>query len=64
VYLEQNIGLDQFEAMLKAYIKKFRQKSIVSDDWINFLKDYFPDKKEFLDNVDFDGWLYKPVSYI
>lgn len=42
LYLEQQLGTtDQFEAMLRDYIKKFRQKSITSDDWIEFLKNYF-----------------------
>ncbi|KAI6230990.1 Leuk-A4-hydro-C domain-containing protein [Aphelenchoides besseyi] len=61
LYLEQELGSkERFEEMLKAYIKKYRRQSIVTDDWIDFLKSFFVDKKQVLDNVDFDSWLHKP----
>ncbi|KAI6179799.1 Leuk-A4-hydro-C domain-containing protein [Aphelenchoides besseyi] len=61
LYLEQQLGSkERFEEMLKAYIKKYRRQSIVTDDWIDFLKTFFADKREVLDNVDFGSWLHKP----
>lgn len=63
LYLEQRLGTkDQFEDMLRAYILKFRQQSITTDEWIQFLNEYFNDKKDVLEKVDFNGWLNKPVS--
>lgn len=62
LYLEQQIGSEErFEQVLREYIKKFRQKSVLTEDWLQFLKDSFPDKKDVLDKIDYDGWLHKPV---
>ncbi|KAI6225081.1 Leukotriene A-4 hydrolase [Aphelenchoides fujianensis] len=61
LYLEQQLGSNErFEEFLKAYVKKFRRQSISSDDWLAFLREFFADKKEVLERVDFDGWLNKP----
>jgi hypothetical protein len=63
LYLEQQLGSEErFEQMLRDYIKKYRRQSVTTDMWIEFLKSSFPDKKDILDKVDFDGWLKKPVS--
>lgn len=62
-YLEQLLGTKaEFEEMLRAYIRKFRQQSITTTEWINFMKEYYPNKSDILEKVDFDGWLNKPVS--
>ncbi|KAI6179628.1 Leuk-A4-hydro-C domain-containing protein [Aphelenchoides besseyi] len=58
LYLEQQLGSkERFEEMFKAYIKKYRRQSIVTNDWV---EPFFSDKKDVLDNIDFDSWLYKP----
>lgn len=64
LYLEQELGSEErFEQMLRDYIKKYCQQSVTSDMFIEFLKNSFPDKKDVLDKVDFDGWLTKPVKF-
>ncbi|OTF73638.1 hypothetical protein BLA29_006133 [Euroglyphus maynei] len=63
-YLEQKLGGPQvFEPFLKAYIDKFKFQSIVTDDFRQFLHDYFRSdskKIETLNSVDWDRWLYSP----
>ncbi|KAF1561683.1 UNVERIFIED_CONTAM: Aminopeptidase ltah-1.1, partial [Eudyptes robustus] len=61
LYLEQLLGSNQrFEEFLRSYIKKYRRQSIVTNDWISFLKEFFADKKDALEAVDYAGWLNKP----
>ncbi|XP_061187937.1 leukotriene A-4 hydrolase-like isoform X1 [Saccostrea echinata] len=47
-----------FEKFLKAYIEKFKQQSIDSNQWKDFLYSYFTDKREVLDSVEWDKWFY------
>ncbi|KAK6107032.1 Aminopeptidase ltah-1.1 [Brugia pahangi] len=56
--LEQQLGATPFNEFLKKYIEKFAQKSIVTDDWKVFLYEYFSDKKNILDKIDWNNWLY------
>ena len=52
-------GEEVFNPFLRAYIEKFKYKSIVSEDWKNFLYQYFSsteDKKK-LDTVDWAAWM-------
>ncbi|KAL3998959.1 Peptidase M1 family protein [Acanthocheilonema viteae] len=56
--LEQELGVSQFNEFLKKYIEKFAQKSIVTDDWKTFLYEYFSDKKNVLDSIDWNNWLH------
>lgn len=61
LYLEQVLGdSSRFESFLKEYIAKFALKSIVTSDWRNFLYEYFSDKKDILDAVNWEGWLRAP----
>jgi len=61
MYLEQKLGgLEVFEPWLRAYIEKFKYKSLTTDEWKAFLYDFFKDKKAILDEVDWDTWLYSP----
>lgn len=58
LYLEQQLGSNErFEEFLRAYIRKYRRLSIITSDWINFLNEYFADKSDVLQAVDFNGWL-------
>ncbi|XP_048743567.2 leukotriene A-4 hydrolase-like isoform X1 [Ostrea edulis] len=58
-YLETLLGGSAvFEKFLKAYIEKFKQQSIDSDQWKDFLYSYFTDKREVLDGVEWDKWFY------
>ncbi|KAK7014453.1 Leukotriene A-4 hydrolase, partial [Halocaridina rubra] len=50
----------EFEPFLKAYLDKFKYKSITSDIFKDFLLEYFFDKKKIFDSVDWDAWLHTP----
>uniref|UniRef100_A0A1I8ERW6 Leukotriene A-4 hydrolase n=1 Tax=Wuchereria bancrofti TaxID=6293 RepID=A0A1I8ERW6_WUCBA len=57
-YEKQQLGVTSFNEFLKKYIEKFAQKSIVTNDWKVFLYEYFSDKKNILDKIDWNNWLY------
>ncbi|KAH9511255.1 Leukotriene A-4 hydrolase [Dermatophagoides farinae] len=63
-YLEQKLGGPQvFEPFLKAYIDKFKYQSIVTDDFRQFLYDYFKSdskKIETLESIDWNRWFHSP----
>ncbi|OQR75340.1 leukotriene A-4 hydrolase-like [Tropilaelaps mercedesae] len=59
-YLETLLGDDSMDAFLKAYIDRFKYKSIVTDDWKSFMYEFFANKKDILDKVDWNTWLYSP----
>lgn len=50
-YLETLLGADSLDAFLKAYVERFKYKSIVTDDWKSFLYEFFANKKDILDKV-------------
>ncbi|KAI1715474.1 peptidase family m1 domain-containing protein [Ditylenchus destructor] len=61
LYIEQKIGnIERFNEFLRAYITRFAQKSIVTDDFLAFLREFFTDKKDVLDSIDFNTWLTSP----
>ncbi|XP_071157221.1 leukotriene A-4 hydrolase-like isoform X3 [Mytilus edulis] len=49
-------GPDEFEPFLKAYIEKFKYKSIDSTQWKDFLFSFFQSKVDVLNKVDWDTW--------
>lgn len=60
-YLEQLLGGPEvFEPFLKSYLDTYKYKSIKTDTWKNYLYQYFSDKVELLNSVDWDTWLHKP----
>ncbi|XP_014672522.1 PREDICTED: leukotriene A-4 hydrolase-like [Priapulus caudatus] len=60
-YLETLLGgAEVFEAWLRHYVNHFQYKSLTTDEWRHLLYDYFADKKDLLDSVDWDAWLYAP----
>ncbi|XP_011647771.1 leukotriene A-4 hydrolase-like, partial [Pogonomyrmex barbatus] len=52
-------GSEIFEPFLKSYLDKFTFKSIKTDDWKKYLYEYFSDKTELLNNIDWDMWFSK-----
>ncbi|XP_069682260.1 leukotriene A-4 hydrolase isoform X2 [Periplaneta americana] len=52
-------GPEAFDPFLRAYINKFKYKSIDTDDFKNFLYEYFPNNTK-LKAVDWNEWLFKP----
>jgi len=61
LFLEQLLDdTPRFEDFLKSYIAKFALQSIVTNDWKKYLYEYFADKKEVLDSVNWHGWFKEP----
>uniref|UniRef100_A0A0N5ASU4 Leuk-A4-hydro_C domain-containing protein n=1 Tax=Syphacia muris TaxID=451379 RepID=A0A0N5ASU4_9BILA len=59
MYIEQKLGCNErFERFLKDYINKFAYKSIVTSDCKGFLYQYFNDKTDILDSINWDEWLH------
>ena len=57
-YLEQLLGGPQvFEPFLKAYIEKFKYKSIDTNDFKSFFTNYFKRKISLLKSIDWNVWL-------
>ncbi|CAH0394554.1 unnamed protein product [Bemisia tabaci] len=57
-YLESILGgPSQFEPFLKAYLDKYKYKSIVTDDFRDFLNQYFAGNPA-LKQINWDEWLY------
>ncbi|XP_050978573.1 aminopeptidase B isoform X2 [Labeo rohita] len=54
----------RFDAFLKAYVDKFKFKSVLAEDALEFYLEYFPDLKEKnahkIEGLDFDSWLNVP----
>lgn len=60
-YLEELLGGPEvFNKYLRAHIDRFKGLSIDTDDWKTYLYEYFHDKKDVLDKVDWNTWLHKP----
>ncbi|XP_064078786.1 leukotriene A-4 hydrolase-like isoform X2 [Macrobrachium nipponense] len=60
-YLESLVGgPGEFEPFLRAYLDKFKFKSITSDTFKDFLLEYFADKKTVLEKVDWNLWWHTP----
>ncbi|XP_042225073.1 leukotriene A-4 hydrolase-like isoform X1 [Homarus americanus] len=60
-YLETLVGgPSEFEPFLKAYLDKFKYQSITSEVFRSFLFEYFVDKKNVFDAVDWQAWWHTP----
>ncbi|EXX63836.1 uncharacterized protein OCT59_008754 [Rhizophagus irregularis] len=65
-YIQQIVGGPEFfEPYMKAHIEEFAGKSIITNDWKNFLysfmeKNFGSAKKDALDKIDWNGWLHSP----
>ncbi|CAH0695980.1 unnamed protein product [Spodoptera exigua] len=58
-YLENVVGGPEvFDDFLRAYLTKFKKKSLDTDQFKAFLLDYFKDNKA-IKEVDWNSWLYK-----
>jgi leukotriene-A4 hydrolase len=52
-------GPEIFEKFLRAYIEKFKYQSLVTDDFKDFLHEYFSkENSEDLAKINWDAWLY------
>ncbi|KAH3680567.1 hypothetical protein WICMUC_000241 [Wickerhamomyces mucosus] len=60
-HLETKLGgLEEFDPYIKFYFNKFSKQSIDSYQFIDSLYEFYPQKKEILDNIDWELWLYTP----
>ncbi|XP_022105369.1 leukotriene A-4 hydrolase-like isoform X1 [Acanthaster planci] len=60
-YLETLVGSkEDFEAFLQSYINKYKYKSITTQQWKDYLFEYFHDKQSVFDVVDWDAWFFQP----
>ena len=60
-YIESLVGgADVFNPFLKKYINHFKFKAIETEDFKQYLLQYFVDKKEVLSEIDWNAWLHSP----
>ena len=60
-YLEQLVGgTEQFDPFIKHYFTKFSKKSLDTFQFLDTLFEFFSDKRELLESVDWETWLFKP----
>ena len=63
-YLEEVVGgKTHFEPFFKSYVAHFQYRSIVSQDFVDYLMEYFknsPDVIDRLDKVDWGTWFHTP----
>ncbi|WKY04326.1 hypothetical protein Q1695_005378 [Nippostrongylus brasiliensis] len=58
-YLEQKLGgAEVFEEYLRDYLTTFAHKAIDSYQWKKHLFEYFHDKRDILNSIDFDAWFH------
>lgn len=55
-------GKQEFEPFLKAYIANFQYQSITTDQFIDYLKQYFQNTPAAakLAEIDWNSWLHTP----
>ncbi|TPX36075.1 leukotriene-A4 hydrolase [Synchytrium endobioticum] len=58
-YLESILGKgDHMERYMKAHVEKFSHTSITTDDFKTFFYEFFAEKKDVLNKVDWQAWLH------
>lgn len=58
--IEQVVGREAFDPFIPHYFATYKYKSLDTYQFLDTLYDFFADKKEQLDTIDWDTWLYKP----
>ncbi|ABN64689.2 Probable leukotriene A-4 hydrolase (LTA-4 hydrolase) (Leukotriene A(4) hydrolase) [Scheffersomyces stipitis CBS 6054] len=59
--IEQTVGGKKvFDKFIPSYFKKFRYGSLDTYQFVDYLYEFFNDKKVELDSIDWESWLYKP----
>jgi leukotriene-A4 hydrolase len=60
-YIESLVGgPEHFDPFLKSYIDHYKFKSLETEDFKRYLYEYFADKKDSLDKIDWNSWLNNP----
>ncbi|KAG7196235.1 putative leukotriene A-4 hydrolase (LTA-4 hydrolase) (Leukotriene A(4) hydrolase) [Scheffersomyces spartinae] len=61
LHIEQVLGGTAiFDAFIPHYFNKFKYKSLDTYQFMDTLYGFFDDKKDLLDTIDWNTWLYKP----
>uniref|UniRef100_A0AC35U662 Leuk-A4-hydro_C domain-containing protein n=1 Tax=Rhabditophanes sp. KR3021 TaxID=114890 RepID=A0AC35U662_9BILA len=59
-YLEEILDdIPRFESFVRDYIQKYARQSITTDVWKDYLFEYYDDKRDILDKVDFEKWFHE-----
>jgi aminopeptidase N len=67
IQLEKLIGEENFQHFLTKYVKKFRQKSITSYDFVNLFEKFtkkLPGGKKLLPHLNFTEWIFTGGSAV
>lgn len=60
-HIEQILGgKEKFDPFIKYYFNKFKYKSLDSYQFLDTLYEFYNDKIEILDSIDWNTWLYQP----
>lgn len=60
-YLEKLIGgIEEFDPFIKHYFTKFSRQSLDTWQFLDALYEFYPQKRELLDSVDWETWLFTP----
>lgn len=60
-HIEQVVGgKEVFDGFIPHYFSTFRYKSLDTYQFLDTLYEYFSEKKEQLDSIDWEAWLFKP----
>lgn len=58
--IEQKIGgRAVMEPWFKSYVNEYSYKTTTSGEWKDFLYSYFPDKRQVLDEIDWEMWFHQ-----
>ncbi|CAG59351.1 uncharacterized protein GVI51_G01287 [Nakaseomyces glabratus] len=53
-------GPQEFDPFIRHYFKKFARQSLDTFQFLDTLFEFFENKREILENVDWETWLFKP----
>ncbi|SCU88509.1 LADA_0E10572g1_1 [Lachancea dasiensis] len=61
MYLENLLGgKEEFDPFIKHYFRKFARQSLDTWQFLDTVFEFFSDKRELLDTVDWEKWLFTP----
>lgn len=53
-------GMEEFDPFIKYYFNKFAEKSLDTFQFLDTLFEFYPDKQNELNHMDWETWLFKP----
>lgn len=58
--IEKTLGIEEFDKFIPYYFGLFKYKSLDTYQFVDTLYDFFSNKTDSLDTIDWQGWLYEP----